>query len=295
MSDIQEGSLIETSEIAKKVGAPSPETCLDVPLYRADPSAFLPLNSALINDQVMKAFSELEMIIEEEKKEVVKLQRQISVWEERIKGNFFQMGKHSDQIKQNTVDAFYEVKNRDYWWGREALVLADFSQAQASSCPHMWAWLIKKYGLKNPDGTPLDHKAGCVEELCNGAIRNLAQEYKEEGIRYDVAQANRNAENVHLVNVNAKLSATNEHLRNYIANAHAAEITPVQDGVLFLKEFALKLKSLERQETPANFGDMRAWAEHFLDDFLKKYPSIPHRVVGAFRKIASIPLPAQNS
>jgi hypothetical protein len=70
---------------------------------------------------------------------------------------------------------------------------------------------------------------------------------------------------------------------------------PIQDGILFFQEFALKLKSFESQEKPATYGELRAWAEEHLDQFLKKYPSIPDRFMSTFRRLASIPLPAQNS
>lgn len=268
---------------------------MDSPLYRTDPHASLPLNSDPLSGHLLKVLTELDLHIEEEKRETLKLQTQIAIWEERIRGNYFQMGKNVEQIKSNLVDAAHEIMHRDYWWSRESLVLTDFSLAKNSARPSDWAWLIKKYGLKNGDGTPLDPQTSCIEEVCLGAIRNLAIEYKEAGVRYDLAQNYKKSESDHLTSLNAKLSATNEHLRSYINNVHSEGIEPIKDGITFLKEFWLKLRTLEKQERPATFGCMRSWAEEHLDQFLKNYPSIPYRVVNTFRRLASIPLPAQNS
>lgn len=267
-------------------------------LYLADPHAFLPLNSDCLMGAMNMArtiLSELEPLIEEELKEVSKLQRQISLWEEKIRRNSGVIDKNLAQIQQNIVDMSYDNKNRDFWCVKEQQVLADYSKAEASGSVASWAWLIKKYGLKNPDGTPIDHHSNCVGELCNGAASNLSMEYKMAGIRYDQTHKHKEADNVLLTDDNDKLSATNQQLQKYIANMFANEIEPLQDGVLLFKELGLKLKTLERQESPAKYGDLRSWAESFLDEFLKENSFVQQRVVNAFRRLASIPLPAQNS
>ncbi|HSX14153.1 MAG TPA: hypothetical protein VLE96_07025 [Chlamydiales bacterium] len=289
MSDMHADSTVDPSEI--KLEIPT----LDIPMYRNDPHSFLPLNSDPLSSHLLRTLNELDLHIEEEKRETHKLQKQIAHWEERIRGNYFQMGKNVDQIKNNQLEASHEILHRDYWWGKESLVLADFSLAKSSNRPADWAWLIKKYGLKNAEGILLDAHTQCIEEVCLGAIRDLVIEYKEAGVRYDLAQSYKRSESEHLTNINAKLSATNKHLRNYINNVQSLGIEPIQDGIQFLTEFGLKLKTFEKQESPAKFGEMRAWAEEHLDQFLKKYPSIPHRVVSTFRSLASIPLPFQNS
>ena len=50
----------------------------------------------------------------------------------------------------------YDKKNRDYWLCRAEQVIVDYSYAEAANRPEDWAWLIKKYGLKNADGSPID-------------------------------------------------------------------------------------------------------------------------------------------
>ncbi len=286
MSEIHANLSAEPSKISDRI--------LDTTLYRNDPHSLLPSNSEPLSSHIVRILTEVELYIEEEKRESQKIQKQVAIWEERIRGNYFQMGKNVDQIKMNQIDATHELLHRDYWWGRENLVFTDFTLAKNVGRSSDWAWVINKYGLTNSDGTPLDPHARCIEELCLGAIRNLAIEYKEAGVRYDLAHNYKRAESDHLTSINTKLSATNEHLRNYINNVQNIR-TSIHDGILFLMEFGLKVKSLQTDETPATFGDLRAWSEEHLDQFLKKYPSIPQRVVSVFRRLASIPLPAQNS
>lgn len=266
--------------------------------YLTDPYAFLPLNSECLlgaMNVIKGILAELGTLIDEELKEVSKLQRQIQVWEEKILRNHAITDKNLNQIKKNLIDLSYDGKNRDYWIGREQQVLSDYAKAESGGKPENWAWLIRKYGLKNPDGTPVDHLSKCVGELCNGAANNLATEYKWTALRYEQALKHKEANNVLLAGMNDKLAATNEELQKYIANMHANEIEPLQDGVLLFKELGLKLRTLERQESPAKFGDLRSWAESFLDEFLRENCFVPQRVVNAFRRMASIPLPAQNS
>lgn len=262
--------------------------------HRNDPHSFLPLNSDLPPEYIPKTLAELEIHFKEEKREMQKIQKQVALWEDRIRGNYFQMGKNVEHIKSNEIEADYDTLNRDYWWNRESLVLTDLSLAKSTARPSDWSWIIKKYGLKNTDGTLLDPHAHCIEELCLGAIRNLAIEYKEVGVRFDLALNYKKSENEHVTSINAKLSATNEHLRNYMNHVQTKGIEPIQDGILFFQEFALKLKSLENQEKAATYGELRAWAEEHLDQFLKKYPSIPDRFISNFRRLALIPLPAKT-
>ncbi len=266
--------------------------------YQADPNAYLPIDSEClvgVNNPIKSILSELEPFIEEELREVTKLQRQSDSWKEKIKKNRSVIDKNLSQIKQNRVDMSYDIKNRDFWFGRAQQVLADYATAEASGSSSDWAWLIRKYGLKNPDGTSIEARSSSVGTLCNDSANSLALEYKAAGMRYDQTQRHIEATNALIEGDNDKLEATNQQLQKYIANVYANEIEPLQDGVLLLNELRVKLKSLERQETPPKYGDLRAWAEDFIDSFLKENPFTLQRVVNTFRRLASIPLPPINS
>jgi len=261
--------------------------------HLVDPCAFLPLNSDhLIGsvNVVEKLVFEVGLLIEEEVASIQKQQKRISFWEDRIEKNKTEIKKHEFVIRQNTTDALHNKRNRDYWFGRAEGVEIDYSHAEASNRTQDWSWLIKKFGLKNADGTEIDAKANCVEELCNGETKNLAAEYRGTGIKYENARKEKETENSRLVRENSKLLNTNEMLQTYIASTYSNEIEPLQDGVLLLKELGSKLKSFEASAT---YGEMRAWAEVFLNEFIKANPRLPQSVVTNFRKITSIPLPPE--
>lgn len=209
----------------------------------------------------------IELLIVEERKEIGRLREQISAWEEMIRANFFQMGKNAEVIEQNTRTSAHEIKMRDYWWDKESLVLSDFQSAQKSL---KWKSLIQKHELN------LDHRSLLIEKLCQDAILELALKYKETGIQHDLAVASKNGENKRVSEMNAKLNAENTHLRERISNAHLSEIEPLQDGLLFLKEFIVIIKSQQ-----ASSDTIHSWAEGFV----KKYPSIPSRVLHSFQKL----------
>lgn len=260
-----------------------------------DPCAFLPLNSdRLIGsvNMVEKMLFEVGILIEDEVNSIQKHQKRISFWEDRIEKNRANIKKNELQIKQNTTDALYDKKNRDYWFGRSEEVEIDYSHAEVAARQQDWAWLIKKYGLKNADGTEIDSKIHCVEELCNGEIKNLSAEYRNTGNKYENARKEKEAENSRLVRENAKLLNTNDTLQGYIAATYANEVEPLQDGVLLFKELGVKLKAMGHEDK-ATYGEMRLWAESFLNEFIKANSRVPQSVVTHFRKLTSIPLPPE--
>ncbi len=264
-------------------------------VHLVDPCAFLPLNSdRLIGsvNMVEKLLYEVGVLIEEEVAMIQKHQKRITFWEDRIEKNKALYKKHDLRIKQNNTDALYDKKNRDYWFGRGEEVEIDYSHAEVANRHQDWAWLIKKYGLKNADGTEINSKNVCVEELCNGETKNLAAEYRANGQKYENARKEKETENSRLVRANAKLLNTNDTLQSYIAATYANDIEPLQDGILLLKELGQKLKALGQDEQ-ANYGQMRSWAEPFLNDFIKANSRVSQAVVTAFRKLTSIPLPPE--
>ncbi len=263
--------------------------------HLVDPCAFLPLNSdRLIGsvNMVEKLLYEVGLLIEEEVGSIQKHQKRISFWEDRIEKNKAQIKKNELHIRQNSVDALYNKKNRDYWFGRAEEVEIDYSHAEVAARFQDWAWLIKKYGLKNADGTEIDYKNICVEELCNGETKNLSAEYLGTGNKYENARKEKETENSRLVRENSKLLNTNETLQNYISATYVNDVEPLQDGILLLKELGVKLKSLT-QEEKATYGQMRTWAEPFLNEFIKANSRVPQMVVTQFRKLTSIPLPPE--
>lgn len=263
--------------------------------HLVDPCAFLPLNSdRLIGsvNMVEKLLYEVGILIEEEVASIQKQQKRITFWEDRIEKNKALIKKNDHKIKQNNTDALYDKKNRDYWLGRAEEVEIDYSHAEVALRQQDWAWLIKKYGLKNADGTEISSKNHCVEELCNGETKNLSAEYRATGNKYENARKEKETENSRLVRENAKLLNTNDMLQSYIAATYANDIEPLQDGILLLKELGQKLKSFG-QEEKATYGQMRTWSEPFLNDFIKANTRVPQAIVTHFRKLTSIPLPPE--
>lgn len=260
-----------------------------------DPNAFLPLDTDRLTgsiNMVEKLGIEVGALIEEEVSSIQKQQKRISFWEERIEKNRIHIKKNEFQIKQNTTDAFYDKKNRDYWFSRSEEVEIDYSHAEVAARVQDWSWLIKKYGLKNADGSEIDSKNHCVEELCNGETENLATEYRNTGNKYENARKGKETENSRLVRENSKFSTTNDVLQGYISSTYTDEIEPLQDGILLFKEFSVKLKAMGQEDKPT-YGDMRVWAEQFLNDFIKANSRVPQHVVTHFRQLASIPLPPE--
>lgn len=264
--------------------------------HLVDPNAFLPLNSDKLVGNVNvveRLLGEVSTLVQDEVNLIQKHQKKINFWEERIEKNKAMIQKNLNQMKQNGADVIYDKKNRDYWLGRAEEVEIDYSHAEVSGRQQDWAWLIKKYGLKNADGTEVDSKNACVEELCNGESNNLASEYRSTGNRYEQMRKEKENENSLMVRENAKLKNANEMLQTYIASSYTNEIEPLQDGILLLKELGVKLKALG-QEPNCSYGDMRSWAESFLNEFIKANPRVSMSVVTDFRKLTSIPLPADH-
>ncbi len=263
--------------------------------HLVDPCAYLPLNSdRLVGsvNMVEKMLFEVGTLIEEEVNAIQKHQQRISFWEERIEKNRNQIKKNELQIKQNNTEALYDKKNRDYWLGRSEEVEIDYAHAEVAGRQQDWAWLIKKYGLKNADGSEISSKNHCVEELCNGEIKNLAAEYRGTGNKYENARKEKEAENSRLFRENAKLLNSVDTLQNYISATYTNDVEPLQDGVLLLKELGVKLKALG-QDDKATYGGLRSWAEQFLDDFIRANSRVHQAVVTHFRRLTSIPLPPE--
>lgn len=266
--------------------------------YLMDPAAFLPLNSDRLVGSVNvleQLMGELGQLIQDEVNLIQKFQKKIAFWEDRIEKNKAIQQKHLAQIKQNNIDAIYDRKNRDYWLTRAEEVEIDYSHAEVANRSQDWAWLIKKYGLKNADGSEISATNSCVDELCNGETNNLIAEYRAAGQKYENARKDKETENNRMIRENAKMQNGNELLQSYIAATYANDVEPLQDGVLLFKELNVKLKSLAQEGNQATYGDLRAWAETFLNDFIKANPRVPQSVVTEFRKLTSIPLPADHA
>ncbi len=262
--------------------------------YLADPQAFLALNSDKLN-MIDKLISEVGLLIQDEVNQIQKSQKKICLWEDRIEKNKTIVSKNLTQIKQNLVDINYDKKNRDYWWSRSEQVVLDYEHAAAAGRESDWSWIIKKYGLKNPDGSPIDQRSNCVEELCDGSSSNLSNEYKSAGNRYETEKKDKEAENTRMIHENGRHLTTNDQLQNFISNVYTREIEPLQDGVLLYKELGVKFKAMGQEGNKSTYGDLRSWAESFLDEFLKANPRVLMHVVTEFRRLASIPLPAKYS
>jgi hypothetical protein len=229
--------------------------------FLVDPQSFLPLNSDRLigsTNVLERLLTEVSALIQEEVGKIQVLQKKISFWEERIEKNKAIIAANQNKVKQNITDIAYDKKNRDYWWSRADHVMLDYSNAESANRTEDWSWLVKKYGLKNPDGTQIDPTHAAIDELCNGGANNLAGEYKNSGNKYDQSRRDREAENNQLIRENSRHKTSNETLQFYISSTYSKEIEPLQDGVLLLKEFGVKLKGLS-QDGKASYGDLRAW------------------------------------
>ena len=267
-------------------------------VHNFDPQALQALNSERLIGTINfieKALFDLGRRVEEEIGQVQKFQKKINLWEDRIEKNKHAIQASQAKIRQNNIDIAYDKKNRDYWFSRAEEVMMDFQAAMASNRKADWSWLIKKYCLKNADGTEIDAGHIAVEELCNGEADNLAGQYRAAGNKYEMAKKDRETENTRLIRENSTLLSTNEQLQGFIANTYQNEIEPLQDGILLLKEAGVKLKGLQGEGQSGTYGELRSWAEAFLDDFLKSNPKVPQAFVTEFRRLSSISLPATNN
>ncbi|MDP1608425.1 MAG: hypothetical protein Q8L98_03815 [Chlamydiales bacterium] len=264
--------------------------------FLMDPSAFLPLNTdrLMVNGALEKLIADTNLMVQGEIDQIQRLHKKISFWEDKIAKNRMLMDTNRACILKNTSDIAYDRKNRDYWLGRAELVHLDYRQAEAAGHTEVWRWLIKKWGLKNPDGTVIDPASSAAERLCIEKSNHLAEEYRTVGNRYEQAKKEKEAQNYRLIRENTRYLQANDTLQKYIAEAYSTEIEPCQDGVLLLKELSVKLKTLEKKAELATYGELRSWADGFLNDFLKSNPRVSFSVVTEFRKIASIPLPGEN-
>jgi hypothetical protein len=260
-----------------------------------DPMAELPLGSdRLIGETnvVEKLLFDAGALVEEEVAQIQKHQKRIAYWEDRIEKNRTLLKQNELRIKQNTQEGFYDKKNRDYWHSRSEDVERDYAHTEVAGRFSDWSFLIKKYGLKNIDGTEINPKAATAPMQCAVEAKALASRYMLQSAKYETARKEKEAENTKLIGENVQLMSTNETLTSYITNAYTTDIEPLQDGVLLLKEFSLKLKGWSQQPN-TTYDLMRTWAESFLDSFLRTNPRAPQRVVTLFRTMASIPLPPE--
>ncbi len=262
-----------------------------------DPEASLPINSERLNSTanlIESLIQDAESVIQQEVQQVQKYQKSIDQWESKIEKNKGLIERNKVQAKKNKTEIIYDIKNRDYWLGRQEQVMIDYGHASVANREDHWAWLIKKYGLKNPDGTPIDAKSPCVDELCNGGVSNLSAEYKAAGKKYEQAKKDKEEENYQLTMDNSKFKTTIENLQQYIQATYQDQIEPLQDGILLIKELIAKLRNYQNEEN-VTFGEMRHWAEEFLNDYIMENPATAQAIVNDFRRIASIPLPAEHS
>ena len=264
--------------------------------YLVDPQTFLPLNSDRLNglsNAAEKLQQEANTLIQDEVVKIQTLQKKLQVWEDRIEKNKAFIVSNENKIKHNLKEIAYDKKNRDYWFARNEQVMLDYSHTETSNRSEDWNWLIKKYGLKNADRTPIFSSGPSVATLCLKSITILADEYKIAGSRYELARNAKEAENTNLLRETSRLKTSNETLQGFISATYVNEVEPLQDGILLLKEFNMKIKSLTQDEK-CTYGELRAWAETFLNDFLKTNHRVPQYVVTEFRKLSSIPLPPAN-
>lgn len=257
-----------------------------------DPEGVLPLNSDLLVTTEME-FS-VTKLSKEDLIQIKKQQTIIDSWEKTIAKNNFHIESNNDLIKQNKAIISNDKKNRDYWTCRAEEVILDFENTRASGRESDWTWFIKKYGMKHPDGNSIEATDVSVDELVDGGAVNLSAQYRGSATRYEINRKNKEMENNRYISENSKLMKTNEVLKNYIHSTTEQKIKPLQAGLLMFKALREKLEELKRQEKPT-YGALRDWAEDFLNSYLKEHPSVPQYMVTDFRKIASIPLPAENS
>jgi hypothetical protein len=289
-----------TSDLAQYESSVDGKTYLtgEVPQnYMFDPNLVLPLNSDRLIGSVNvvdKLLFEIGILIEEDVAMIQKHQKKITFWEDRIEKNRTFIKRNEFLIKKNAAHAVYDKKNRDYWTNRAEEVETDYSHAEIAQRPTDWAWLIRKYGLKNANGQSIESESPYVEELCNGEIRNLAGEYRNTANKYEIARREKENENGRLVQENAKFQQSIEILQKYIAAAYSQQIEPIQDGILLMKELGLKVRTIGENNS-ATYGELRSWAEPFLDDFIRANPKVPQEAVTHFRRLTSIPLPPEYS
>ena len=86
--------------------------------------------------------------------------------------------------------------------------------------------------------------------------------------KYEQDRHDREMENHRLIHENSHLKGMNDTLKGYISATYTKEIEPLQEGVILLKELSAKLQSLS-QDIKTTFGDLRAWAEPFINEFIK--------------------------
>lgn len=265
--------------------------------FLLDPEVDIPLNSDLLNrpeGNVQNMMDDLTHFVQEEVALIQKHQKSVDYWEERIEKNRALTKRNYERAKKNNESIAYDKRNRDYWWTRSEQVELDYQNAEVASRADEWLWLIRKYGLKNPDGSSIDSKTPCVEELCNGGCKNLSVRYRSQGDHYEELKKERERENTQMARENAKYKSTNEILQRYVSSTYENDIDPLQTGILLLKELNSKLKSFATQDTNASYGDLREWAELYLNEFLRDHPGVKQSVVTDYRKIGSIPLPPEN-
>ncbi|MEL7431623.1 MAG: hypothetical protein AAGI90_03730 [Chlamydiota bacterium] len=264
-------------------------------VFSLDPDQFLPLNSEKLGEKAAlnRSIEELEQITRDEISSIHKFQRAIDEWEKTIEKNKLFINRNKETIRKNNADMSYDEKNRDYWWRIAENVINDFSISTATNHPDTWAWLIKKHGLKVAGGDPIDERSDCVEEFCNGSANSLASKYKTAGDKYDQSKKARQKETFRIIAENAQYKKILETLQQYVQSTYQNKVEPLQDGVMMLKELTAKFRGFLSQPN-ATYGDLREWAETFLNEYILENPATPQHVITDFRKWASIPLPSEN-
>lgn len=257
-----------------------------------DPDQLLPLNSDnLVVDELEL---QVDKLAKEEEIQIEKELNHIDSWNKRIEKNKLHIEKNNELISDNKKAILYDKKNRDYWVNRAEAVTLDFENASSANRQEDWSWVIKKYGLKYSDGSSIEANDASVEELVNGGTANLIGQYRTSANYYEQIRKDKERDNNRTISEISKLKNSNETLKSYIDSAYVKKVQPLQNGVLLLNGLREKLEEFKKQGN-STYSEIRDWSEEYLNDFIKQNPDVPQSVVTDFRKIASIPLPAENS
>jgi hypothetical protein len=265
--------------------------------YLMDPQAFLPLNSdrlAANADHAGQVLGSAQSLIDQELAQIQKWQLRMGQWESKIGENKGLVAKQEQEIQDLQRSMLLDKRNQDYWTDRAEQVRRDFIHAQASNRESHWQRIVKKYGLKQGDGAPLTASHACIEELTEEAMGRLELEFRRAAEKYSTKNKDKETLITRKVRDNAAYLNRNEELQVLVQHVYQKQVEPLQEGVLLLKEFQMKYKNLADHASLATYGDLREWAEAFLDQFLGANPQVSESLVVEFRQLASIPLPSQN-
>jgi len=260
-----------------------------------DPEISLPINSEKLDMNLLQPLvDEIDHLTCGDISDIQKLQKSIDAWEAKVEENKALMDKNRSIIRNNKEATNLDQQNRDYWWRRSDNVLGDFKSASAANHINDWSWFIKKHGIKDLEGSALNVDHDQINDLCRDGADKLAGKYRTAGDKFDSSKKDREDVSFRLISENGRLRVTNETLQKYIQSTYQVRIEPLQDGVLLMKELGAKMRAY-MSSNDARFGDLRGWAENFLNQYLIENPRTPQSAINEFRRVASIPLPSENS